>query len=205
MTRERVYASDWINQLENLDHWCSYWYQLKLMEGVVKKGNKVIEVGVGSGFLANYLRNKDIEVLTLDIDKGKKADVYIDIVDFQPQNEFDFFCAFEVFEHLEFTEIDTVLDNVVGHLRKGIFFSVPSFNKIGLYLELRIKYLVNFKKDFAISLPPKKISTKAHQWELGYKEYNEKRLSQKFIKRGMKLKKRFNYLHWNFFYFEKIE
>ena len=71
MNDKKKYSSDWINKLESKEHWLSYWHQIKLMLESLEPHDSVIELGIGSGFTSNYLRSKNIDVLTVDIDKKK--------------------------------------------------------------------------------------------------------------------------------------
>ena len=50
MKTTRKYSSNWIHKLETREHWLSYWYQIKLMEGHVKQKDSLVEIGIGSGF-----------------------------------------------------------------------------------------------------------------------------------------------------------
>ena len=69
MSIQRKYSSDWINKLETREHWLSYWHQIKLMKGHIKPNDSLIEIGIGSGFTSNYLRSKNINALTVDVDR----------------------------------------------------------------------------------------------------------------------------------------
>ena len=48
-----IYSSDWIYSLENLSLWNYYWYQQKILQDKIKKGDTILEIGVGSGFTSN--------------------------------------------------------------------------------------------------------------------------------------------------------
>ena len=71
MNDKKRYSSDWINKLESKEHWLSYWHQLKLKSESLEPKDSIIELGIGSGFTSNYLRSKNLDVLTVDIDKKK--------------------------------------------------------------------------------------------------------------------------------------
>ena len=80
---EYKYSAEWIYDLESEEHWRLYWNQQKLMQNKVSSGDNVLEIGVGSGFTANYLKSKSINVKTLDIDRGKKPDIVANLVEYQ--------------------------------------------------------------------------------------------------------------------------
>ena len=50
---EYRYSSHWIHELEGETHWRLYWRQQKLMQDLVREGDRVLEIGVGTGFTAN--------------------------------------------------------------------------------------------------------------------------------------------------------
>ena len=61
---EYKYSAEWIYDLESEEHWRLYWNQQKLMQNKVSSGDNVLEIAVGSGFTANYLKSKSINVKT---------------------------------------------------------------------------------------------------------------------------------------------
>ena len=97
MSLQRKYSSDWIKKLEPREHRLSYWHQIKLMEGHIKPNDSLIEIGIGSGFISNYLRFKNINGLTVDIDEKKTPAVVSDATKFILGKSYDHFCVFEVF------------------------------------------------------------------------------------------------------------
>ena len=105
------YSTDWIYSLESEEHWRLYWHQQELMQNKILPGQRILEIGFGSGFTANYLRSKGIEVVTLDIDLEKKPDIVANVVlyDFQEIGRFDHVLAFEVFEHIPYSEFEEVV------------------------------------------------------------------------------------------------
>jgi len=109
------YSSSWIYHLESADHWYLYWHQQKLMEGELKAGDRILEIGVGSGFTANYLRSKGYDVTTLDIDEEKKPDIHANIVTYDFPKDYDHVLAFEVFEHIPFNKFQ----GLVGRIRSA--------------------------------------------------------------------------------------
>ena len=201
MKTTRKYSSNWIHKLETREHWLSYWHQIKLMEGHVKQKDSLVEIGIGSGFTSNYLRSKKVDVLTIDIDKEKSPDIVSDAASFKPDKNYDHFCAFEVFEHMDFDEMGSIIDNLKKNINKNIFISVPIFKKTPISLELKIK---SFWRSITIATPKRKIIDPHHYWELDYKDYSEKRLLNVFEQRDFHLKNKMSYLRWRYFHFNKI-
>ena len=171
------------------------------MEGHIEKKDSLVEIGIGSGFTSNYLRSKKVDVLTVDIDKDKSPDIVSDATNFKPDKNYDHFCAFEVFEHMDFDEMGSIIDNIKENINKNIFISVPIFKKTPISLELKIK---SIWISITIATPKTKIIDPHHHWELNYKDYSEKRLLNVFEQRDFHLKNILSYLRWRFFHFNKI-
>ena len=99
------YSTDWIHNLESKKHWQLYWHQQKLLENRISVNDKILEVGVGSGFTANYLKSKGFNVKTVDIDQNKNPDIVKNIVYTEPKFfNFDVLLAFNIFEHIPYDE-----------------------------------------------------------------------------------------------------
>ena len=96
------------------------------MQHLVNKGETLLEIGVGSGFAANYLKSKGVHVTTLDIDKEKQPDIAANIVQYSFPNQYEHISAFEVFEHIPFMEFKNVITKIGCVCKKNLFLSVPS-------------------------------------------------------------------------------
>lgn len=176
------YSSEWIHDLESENHWRLYWTQQKLMEGEVRRGDEVLEIGVGSGFAANYLESQGVSVTTLDIDADKNPDIVANLVEYDFQKKYDHILAFEVFEHLPFEELEEIASRIKISCRQGIFMSVPLCQRE----IIRLEYRVPFFGSGVLNLPLKKreVTEPHHFWEIGcngvkerdfYKIFTEKR------------------------------
>ena len=202
MNDKKKYSSDWINKLESKEHWLSYWHQLKLMLESLEAKDSMIELGIGSGFTSNYLRSKNIDVLTVDIDKNKSPDIVSDAISFKPNKNYDHFCAFEVFEHMKFEEMENVLKNIKSKIDKNIFISVPIYKKTPINIELKFK---SYWKSITVKTPKTSIIDPHHQWELNYKDITEERLISVFEHHNFKLKNKSSFFRWRYFHFNKTD
>ena len=202
MNDKKKYSSDWINKLESKEHWLSYWHQIKLMLESLEPHDSVIELGIGSGFTSNYLRSKNIDVLTVDIDKNKSHDIVSDAISFKPNKNYDHFCAFEVFEHMKFEEMENVLNNIKSKIDKNIFISVPIYKKTPINIELKFK---SYWKSITVKTPKTSIIAPHHHWELNYKDITEERLISVFEHHNFKLKNKSSFFRWRYFHFNKTD
>ena len=202
MNDKKKYSSDWINKLESKEHWLSYWHQIKLMLESLEAKDSMIELGIGSGFTSNYLRSKNIDVLTVDIDKNKSPDIVSDAISFKPKKNYDHFCAFEVFEHMKFEEMENVLKNIKSKIDKNIFISVPIYKKTPINIELKFK---SYWKSITVKTPKTSIIDPHHQWELNYKDITEEKLISVFEHHNFKLKNKSSFFRWRYFHFNKTD
>ncbi len=169
------YASEWTHQLETQEHWQLYWQQQKLMDGIVQAGDKVLELGPGTGFCSNYLKSKGIHVTTLDIDEDKQADIHANIVTFTPDTTYDHILAFEVFEHIPYHNFLSVLKKLKNYC-KNIFISVP-VNELRIFI-LDVSLPVIKNVSFSLFIPRNRIIVPCHFWEVGFKQYKKNKLFQ---------------------------
>jgi 2-polyprenyl-3-methyl-5-hydroxy-6-metoxy-1,4-benzoquinol methylase len=180
------YSASWINTLETESHWRLYWQQQKLMENIVKPGQKILEIGVGSGFAANYLRSKAVHVTTLDIDKDKKPDIIGNIVSMDWSNlKFDHILAFEVFEHIPYIEFLNLLDKLNTVCNCCLFISLPKYVKVWVDIEYKIPKIGSRK--FSLTSKKNKITENHHFWEVGYNTSTKENLKKEFIKKNFQV------------------
>jgi len=169
---EYKYYGDWIHQLESKGHWILYWEQINLVLKELKKGDTLLEIGPGTGFISNYLRSKGFQVTTLDIDERKSPDIVSNIVEYDFPDKYDHILAFEVFEHIPYDKFTEILPKLKKSVRKSFFMSLPRNQKIWLAADMIIPYFRSVS--FTYKAKRRKISTDTHFWELDYKNYNLK-------------------------------
>ena len=182
---EYKYSAEWIHELESEDHWRLYWNQQKLMEGKVKTGDYVLEIGVGSGFTANYLRSKGVQIKTIDIDSQKKPDITANIVRYQFDELYDHILAFEVFEHIPFPEFKMVLRKICGVCQKYLFLSVPRNEKVWISCILKLPRVG--KREFHLITLKRKVTNPAHFWELDDGSVSTQDFEQEIYSNGIKI------------------
>jgi len=173
-----TYASEWIHKLENFLHWTYYWHQADLIRSKIKEGDRILEIGVGTKFTANYLRSKGFEVVTMDIDPDKKPDIVGNIVEDELKEDFDYVLAFEVFEHIPFDDFKQVLGKLGRICRKGLLISLPRNEKQWLKLTAELPGKKTY--GFRIATLRKKIISEHHHWEVDFPPYSKKMLEQTF-------------------------
>lgn len=199
------FSSDWIKKLEDRKIWEFYWHQQRLMENKILKEEKILEIGVGTKFTYNYLKSKEHDICSIDIDENKKADYVINIVECNELFlDFDVIIAFNVFEHIPYPEFIEVVKKFDKANIKKLFLSFPS-HEICL-LEFTFKIPKCSEKHIYISFPAgrKKIG-EFHHWALGFHTYSKNKLLTDMKSIGYTCHDYFKYRSRNYFYFVNSE
>jgi len=162
--------------------WMSYWYQIK--EVLDLESETVLEVGVGSELVADYLKNQGIKITTVDIDEKLRPDIVGNVLNLPfSDNLFDVILCTEVLEHLPFDKFEAALRELKRVSRKYVI------------LRLAIK----------LAFPIKHRFDGEHYWEIGKRGYSSKKVKN-IIKKHFKIRKEFipfeNQYH-HFFVLEK--
>ena len=160
-----TFSSEWTQHLEHQEHWVFYWHQAKLIEDHIKRERRLLEIGVGTKFLSNYLRSRGRDVITLDIDADKKPDYVDDASSFDyGALNVDAVVAFEIFEHLPFPLFCRVIQRLSDCGVQQLVFSVPWCEKKLLRGQFKLPRMKPYR--FSITLPWRRVSTENHFWEL---------------------------------------
>lgn len=181
------FSSDWIHQLESEEHWRLYWRQQNLMKDYLELGDSLLEIGVGSGFTANYLQSRGFRVTTVDIDEEKKPDIVANVVTFHPAIAFDHILAFEVFEHVPFAQFEQVIQNLSQRCNGCFFVSLPLYRRAIATLAFKLPRLGEHR--FALTLPKTDLKTAHHHWEIGYRDVDEETVVNVFGRHGFYLRR----------------
>jgi hypothetical protein len=193
------YGSEWTKKLESKQHWEFYWHQQKLMEDFVihEKKEEIIEIGVGSGFTKNYCESKGLKITTLDIDAEKKPDIIANAATYDFSKKYDHLMAFEVFEHMPYSEFEKLVFKIPEFVRHYAFISLPRNEKIVFFINLKMPKLKPIYFDWRFR--SNKLKTEAHHWEINYKNYTIKRLEKLFQNAGLKIEKILKYQYIYFY------
>ncbi len=149
----------------------SYWYQAR--EIIELNPKKILEIGIGNGFVSQYLKNRKINVMTLDIDERLEPDILGNILDLPfTDGSFDTIASYEVLEHLPYEDAKKALSEIYRVSQKHAIISLPdctlayrfclSIPKIGM-----INKLIPVPRFKA----PQHVFNGQHYWEIGKAGY----------------------------------
>lgn len=147
--------------------WVSYWHQIQAVRRT--SARTVLEVGVGTGVLSEYLRRRlGISVTTVDFDQALGPDIVVDLRQLDavvaPQS-FDVVVAFQVLEHLPYEEFVPCLHQLARASRNAVIISLPHY---GWSVEGRIRLRRwEWRWSRRLSKRPPWQFNGEHHWEIG--------------------------------------
>lgn len=160
--------------------WLSMWHQLD--EVLSLKPNSVLELGPGPGLFKATASAFGTRVETVDIDPELNPDHLASVLDMPfPDDTYDVVCAFQMLEHLPYTDSLKAFSEMVRVSKKHIIISLPNAKLTWRYLFYKAmwRYLFHIprhgEKRFVIKKPMMKPIKHCfdgeHYWEIGKEGY----------------------------------
>jgi SAM-dependent methyltransferase len=146
---------------------CSFAHQIN---DIYKfNANKILEVGIGNGFVSTYLKRAGYDVTTVDINCELGPDLCLPISELEEKlhgKSFDLVVCCEVLEHMPFSEfLDSI--RIFRKLSSQLYLTLPNYNKVfGIGGFLGIPKIGTFPVEVMLELPSRKILDKSHFWEI---------------------------------------
>ncbi len=163
--------------------WMSFWYQLK---EIVPRTDIVtlLDIGPGSTFLRDALHTfrPALTYKSLDVAPDQTPDFLGSITDIPlADDSFDAVTAFQVLEHIEFSDFETALSELKRVSKKYVLISLPH-NVPSFDFQIKFPGLKRFQ--FALKFPfgRKHTFLGQHYWEVGKKNYSAKLIKSIFAK-----------------------
>ncbi len=173
---------------------CSYWHQINEIISLNPKA--VLEIGIGSGFVFKYLKERKINIIALDIDKKLNPDIVGNIMSLPfGDNVFDVVAAYEVLEHQPYENFYKSLHEIFRVSSAYAILSLPDVDRVYRF-NMQIPLLGEIKK--LIPLPRLKKPVHQfdgeHYWEIGKKGYLLSRITDDIQKTGFKIESTYRVL-----------
>jgi len=154
-------------EYDNKGRFISYWHQIN--EVLSSRADSVLEVGVGGGLVAHYLRDRDLDLTTLDIEYGLYPDCVGSVLNipFAP-NAFDVVTCCEVLEHIPYELFPVALGELQRVATSTVVISLPDAGRV-YRVFVQVPGIRVFR--FLIRLP--RLRQQAHEfdgehfWEIG--------------------------------------
>ncbi len=176
-------------QYDTKERFNSYWYQIH--EVMLIEPSSILEIGVGNGFVSQYLRRMGMKITTLDINQDLKPDKVGSIlaIPFQ-DNTFNLIACFEVLEHLPYPEFDKALKELYRVSNKYVVISLPDAERC-YKLCIENNNGKGFKKYIEIPKCRGKehVFVGKHYWEIGKKGYSLAKICEEIKNNGFAIER----------------
>lgn len=174
---------------DSKERFISYWHQIH--EIVRLRPKRVLEIGIGNGFVSKYLKERRVNVLTLDIDEKLKPDIVGSVLGVPfPDNSFEVVACYELLEHLQYENFYKALSEIFRVSKSYAILSLPDAGRV-YHLYLQIPKVGVFKR--LLSLPRLKNSIHKfdgeHYWEIGKNGYPLSRITKDIERAGFNIEK----------------
>ena len=169
------------------ERFISYWHQIH--EIISLEPKKVLEVGIGNGFLTRYLREKGWDVTTLDIVSELRPDVAGSVLSLPfGDTAFDVVTCFEVLEHLPYDDFTKALEELRRVSRRHLILSVPDHTAVyRVNIELPRMKPIKRLVPHPFPKPPPHEFDGEHYWIIGKSNYPLEKISHDIERTGFKI------------------
>lgn len=169
---------------DSKERFTSYWHQIN--EITTLNPETVLEIGIGNGFVSKYLRERKLEVVTLDIDKRLNPDIVGSVLNMPfSDKSFNVVACYEVLEHLLYDDFHKALSELFRVSNSYTILSLPDASKVYRF-DVQFPKIGEIKK--LISLPKMNLPIHKfdgeHYWEIGKAEYPLTKIVRDITKAG---------------------
>ncbi|PNS00551.1 type 11 methyltransferase [Petrotoga miotherma DSM 10691] len=174
---------------DSKERWISYWHQIN--EIIKLNPKRVLEIGIGNSFVSKYLKERKLNIVTLDIDSRLNPDVVGSVLNIPlKDNSFDVVACYEILEHLPYENFNRALSEIFRVSNSYAIISLPDVSRV-YRLYVHIPKVSVFKR--LIPLPRIKSPIHKfdgeHYWEIGKAGYPLNRIIKDIQKAGFKIEK----------------
>jgi len=174
---------------DSKERFISYWHQIN--EIVRLEPNSILEIGIGSGFVSKYLKERGINITTLDFDPSLNPDRVGSVLDIPfEDNSFDVVACYEVLEHLPYENFTEALSEIFRVSKSYAILSLPDVNRV-YCVYVHFPKVGVFKKLIPLPRLKKPIHNfnGEHYWEIGKACYPLSKIVCEIQKSGFKIEK----------------
>lgn len=185
---------------ESFPRFVSYYNQISTVREL--EPENILEIGIGSGFLKNYLRSRSYAVTTADHDRLLGPDMVCDITRIPVKdNSFDLVMAFEILEHMPYEDSLKGIKEMERVSKRYVVLSVPrSCSYFGLSFMFGLPICHKFVS-LGLRIPffwiGPEYGNKEHFWELGRRGFPVRRLVKDIERLGLTIKQKKGHIALN--------
>lgn len=189
------------------ERFISYWHQIN--EIIKLKPESILEIGVGNMFVSKYLKDREYNIVTLDIKEGLESDVIGNVLNMPfDDNSFDIVSCCEVLEHLPYQDFRTALLEIFRVSKSHAVLSLPDATRNVCFFIKVPKIREPLRIFLNIPKLMKRLHTfdGAHYWEIGKRDFSLNKIICDIKKTGFTVEKTyriFEYPYHRFFLLNK--
>jgi len=174
---------------DSKERFISYWHQIN--EIIMLKPSSILEIGIGNGLVANYIKQREFDITTMDIDERLNPDK-IGSVLFIPFSDesFELVACFETLEHLPYKHFPKALSEIYRVSEKYVILSLPDVTRAYRF-DVQIPKIGELKRLIQLSRlkAPVHEFNGEHYWEIGKAEYSLRMVMNEMRNAGFEIKK----------------
>jgi len=195
-------------KIDGKGQFMSYWHQINEIFSL--KPESTLEIGKGTAFVSTYLKDRGVNIRTLDIVEELNPDVVGSVFNIPFKNNvFEVVACFEVLEHLPYENFKKSLQEIFRVCEKYTVISLPQDMKRTYRIFMSIPRTKGIKKIFTLPYfrKPTHPFSKQHYWEIGMKGFPLSRIKKDILKAGFEIEKTyrvFEKLFHRFFILKKV-
>jgi ubiquinone/menaquinone biosynthesis C-methylase UbiE len=158
---------------------CGYWHQID--EIISMKPKTILEIGIGSGFVTSYLKNKGFNIVSLDILADLNPNTVGSVLDLPFGDEaFNTVSCCEVLEHLPYSEFSNALRELHRVSQCHVVLSLPDDTSVYKF-DIQLSKIMLVKKMFSNSFhkPESHNFDGHHYWEIGKINFSLEKIMNK--------------------------
>ncbi len=188
------------------DRFISYWHQIH--EALKARPKRLLEIGIGNGFVNRYLKDRGIAVTTLDLDCRLSPDITGTVLKLPiTPDAFDVVTCCEVLEHLPYDNFAPALKELWRISGKVLILSLPDATTV-YRIDIELPRLKPIRKLLAHPFPraTAHVFDGEHYWEIGKKGYLLKRIERDIHNAGFQISETyriFEFTYHRFFVLHK--
>lgn len=207
MSRLQVQANHYDNlRYLSKQRLASYWHQLD--EIVQINPSRMLEIGVGSGFMRQQLMVLGMRnIISVDIDLALSPDVLADVMHLPFQDGYvDVAMAFQVLEHMPYSGFEAALQELWRVSKKHVLISLPDRTPTIRWWFSISQWQLRPKIIRVPLVLNRALSTTEHYWEIGLKGYPLSRIQASIHAAKFNIRKTYQvreYPYHRFFILEK--
>lgn len=188
--KPQVEPTHYFNEVyDSKERFINYWHQIN---EIIKLNPKlVLGIGIGNGFVSKYLKERKLNIVTLDIDKRLNPDIVGSVMNMPfSDKSFEVVACYELLEHIPYENFHKVLSELFRVSKSYTIMSLPDASRVyRVYIQIPkigvLKRLISVPR---LKNPIHKFDGE-HYWEIGKAGYPLSKIVSDIQRAGFEIEK----------------